>query len=91
MLDLPEDAEADFAVAVEVGVEAHCVVARSDELHPGRVDGVVRGAAEQEEEEASFIGRVERPGYECMDLREGEEQGGTEAFQHTIGMTLDSV
>lgn len=70
MQHLPEDAEADFAIAIEVGVEAHCVVACGDELDPWRVDGVVGGATEQEEEEASFIGCVERPRDECMNLWE---------------------
>lgn len=74
MLDLPEDAEADFAIAIEVGVETHGVMACSDELHPGRVDGVIGRAAEQEEEEASFIGCVEWPSYERMDLRERERE-----------------
>lgn len=55
----PQDAEADLAVAVEVGVESDGVVSRGDELDARRVDGVVGRAAEQEEEEASLVRRVE--------------------------------
>jgi len=70
-LDSPQDAEADFAVAVEVGVEAHGVVSGGDELDPWRVDGVVGGAAEQEEEEAPLVGRVEGPRDQGVDLCRG--------------------
>lgn len=73
---LPEDAEAYFAVTVKVGVEAHSVLAGGDELDPWGVDGVVRGAAEQKEEEASLVGRVEGSCDEGMDLREGRLESG---------------
>lgn len=66
--DSPQDAEADFAVAVEVGVEADGVVSRGDQLDPRRVDGVVWGTAEQEEEEAALVGRVERACDQRVDL-----------------------
>ena len=66
--DLPQDAEANLAIAVEVGVEADCVVSRGDELDPGGVDGVVRWAAEQEEKEAAFIWSVKWPCDKCVDL-----------------------
>lgn len=71
--DSPQDAEADFAVAVEVGVEADGVVSRGDQLDPRRVDGVVRGTAEQEEEEAALVRRVKRACDQRVDLTEGRE------------------
>lgn len=55
---LPENAKANFAIAVEVGVETHRVVSSSNKFDTRGVDGVVRGAAEQEEEEATLIWRV---------------------------------
>lgn len=39
-----------------------------DELDPRWVDGVVGGAAEQEEEEAALVWRVERPRDQGVDL-----------------------
>lgn len=64
----PQDAEADLAIAVEVGVEADSVVSGGDEFDPRWVDGVVGGAAEQEEEEASLVRCVERACDQSMDL-----------------------
>lgn len=64
----PQDAEADLAVAVEVGVEADGVVSGGDELDPRWVDWVVRGTAEQEQEEASLVRRVEWPRDQRVDL-----------------------
>lgn len=52
---LPENAQANFAIAVEVGVETHRVVPSGDQFDTWGVDGVVRGATEQEEEEATLI------------------------------------
>ncbi len=66
----PQDAEADFAVAVKVGVEADSVVSSGDELDPWWVDGVVRGTTEQEEKEATLVWCVERPCDQGMDLQE---------------------
>lgn len=67
-LDLPQDAKADLAIAVEVGVETNSVVACGDELDSGWVDGVVRGTAEQEEKETALIWCVEWPCDQSMDL-----------------------
>lgn len=64
----PQDAQADLAVAVKVGIEADSVVSSSDELYPGGVDGVVGGAAEQEEEETPLIRGVERPSNQGVNL-----------------------
>lgn len=72
--DLPQNAEADLPVAVEVGVEAHRVVARGDELDSGWVDGVVRRTAEQEEEETTFVWCVKWPCDQGVDLQEGKKQ-----------------
>ena len=66
--DSPQDAEADLAIAVEVGVEADSVVSGGDEFDPRWVDGVVGGAAEQEEEETSLVRCVERACDQSMDL-----------------------
>lgn len=52
---LPKNAKANFAITVEVGVETHCVVPSGDKFDTWGVDGVVRRAAEQEEEEATLI------------------------------------
>lgn len=52
---LPENAKANFAIAVEVGVEAHRIVSSGDKFDTWGVDGVVGGATEQEEEEATLI------------------------------------
>lgn len=68
-LDLPQNAQADFAVSVKVGVEADSVVSRGNQLDPWRVNGVVGGAAEQEEEEAALVGRVKRPCDQRVDLK----------------------
>lgn len=67
-LDLPKNAQADFAVSVKVGVEADGVVSCGNQFDTWRVNGVVRGAAEQEEEEAALIWRVKWPRDQCMDL-----------------------
>lgn len=40
-----------------------------DELDSGWVDGVVGGAAEQEQEEPAFVWRVKRPCDQSMDLQ----------------------
>lgn len=66
---LPQDAKADLAVAVEVGVKSHGVVARRHQFDPRRVDGVVRGTPEHEQEEAPFIGSVKGAGDQGMDLQ----------------------
>lgn len=66
--DSPQYAEAHLAVAVKVGVEADSVVAGGDELDPWWVDGVIRGTAEQEEEEATLVWRVKWPCDQGMDL-----------------------
>lgn len=66
--DSPQDAEADLAVAVKVGVEADGVVSGGDELDPRRVDGVVGRAAEQEEEEAALVRCVKWACDQGMDL-----------------------
>lgn len=70
--DSPQDAEADLAVAVKVGVEADGVVPRGDQLDPRGVDGIVRWAAEQEEEEAALVRRVKRACDQRVDLTGGE-------------------
>lgn len=67
-LDVPQNAQADFSVSVKVGVEADSVVSCGNQLDTWRVNGVVGGAAEQEEEEAAFIWRVKRPCDQRMDL-----------------------
>lgn len=67
-LDLPQNAQADFAVSVKVGVEADSVVACGNQLDTWRVNGVVGRTAEQEEEEAALIRRVKRPCDQRMDL-----------------------
>lgn len=72
--DLPQDAEADLAVAVEVGVEAHSVVTCGDELDSGWVDGVVGGTAEQEEEETTLVWCVKWPCDQGVNLQEGKER-----------------
>lgn len=80
--DSPQDAEADLAVAVKVGVEADSVVSGGDELDSRWVDGVVGGTAEQEEEEAPFVRCVERPCDQGMDLSANDRNkcvsGGTD-------------
>lgn len=68
MTNLPQDTETDFAVPVEVGVEPDRVVASGDELDTRWVDGVIRRASEQEEEEAAFVGCIKRPSDQSMDL-----------------------
>ena len=77
--DSPQDAEADLAIAVKIGVEADSVVSGGDELDPRWMDGVVGGATEEEEEEAALIRCVEWPCDQGMDLsgdeREAEELG----------------
>lgn len=67
-LGLPQDAQADFAVSVKVGVEADSIVSRGNQLDTRRVDGIVGGAAEQEEEEAALVRCVKRPCDQRMDL-----------------------
>lgn len=64
----PEYAEAHLAVAVEVGVEAHAPVIRGHEAHPRWLDRVVRGALEQEVEEAPLVGRVKGARHQRVDL-----------------------
>lgn len=66
--DSPQDAEADLAVAVKVGVEADSVVSSGDELDPRWVDGVVGGTAEQEEEKATLVRCVKWSRNQGMDL-----------------------
>lgn len=66
--DSPQDAEADLAVAVKVGVEADSVVSSGDQLDPWWVDGVVGGAAEQEEEKATLVWCVKWACDQGMDL-----------------------
>lgn len=60
-MNSPQYAKADLAIAIKVGIEADSVVSSRDELDPWRVDGVVRGTAEQEEEKATLIWRVKWP------------------------------
>lgn len=67
-LGLPQNAQADFAVSVKVGVEADSVVSCGNQLDTWRVNGVVGGAAKQEEEEAALIWRVKWPCDQRMDL-----------------------
>lgn len=43
--DSPQDAEADLAIAIKVGVEANSVVSSGDELDPWWMYRVVRGTA----------------------------------------------
>lgn len=57
---LPKNAQANFAIAVEVRVETDCVVSSGDEFDSWWVDGIVRGATKQEKEEATFIWCVKR-------------------------------
>lgn len=64
----PQDAEADLAVAVKVGVEANSVVSGGDQLDPRWVDWIVWGTAEQEKEEATLVRCVERSCDQGMDL-----------------------
>lgn len=47
----------------------------SDQFDPWRVDGIVRGTTEQEEEEATLIGRVKGAGDKGMNLWRQEEAG----------------
>lgn len=67
--DSPQDAEAYFAIAVEVGIETDSVVPSGDELDPWWMNWIVRGTAEQEEEEATLIWRVKWPCDQGMDLK----------------------
>lgn len=67
-LHLPQNAQADFAVSVKVGVEADSVVSCGNQLDTWRVNGVVGRTAEQEEEEAALIWRVKWPCDQRMDL-----------------------
>lgn len=48
-------------------------MSRGDQLDPRRVDGVVRGTAEQEEEEAALVRRVKRACDQRVDLTGGRE------------------
>ena len=86
---LPEDAEAHLAVAVEVRVEAHGVVAGGDELDAGRVDGVVGGAAEQEEKETPLVRGVEGPRDQSVDL--GGGGGGGRRGRNVIACDVTSI
>lgn len=84
--DLPQDTEADLAVAVEVGVKANSVVASGDELDSRWVDGVVWGTAEQEQEETALVWCVKWPCYQGMDL-----QGEKERKNLLSGQEISSV
>lgn len=86
-LDSPQDAEADFAVAVKVGVEANSVVTGGDELHSRRVDGIVRGAAEQEEEKTALVRRVEGACDQGVDLQ-GERRRKWEEVVERFGLWI---
>ena len=67
-LDIPENAEADLAILVEVRVEADSPSACRHEAHSRWADWVVRGAPNQEVEKPTFIGRIERACDDCMYL-----------------------
>lgn len=67
-MNSPQYAKADLAIAIKVGIEADSVVSGSDQLDPWRVDGVVRGTAEQEEEKTTLIWRVKWPCDQGVDL-----------------------
>lgn len=73
----PEYAEAHLAVAVEVGVEAHAPVVRGHEANPRWLYRVVRGALEQEVEEAPLVGRVEGARHQRVDLEGRHTARGT--------------
>uniref|UniRef100_A0A671LI16 Uncharacterized protein n=1 Tax=Sinocyclocheilus anshuiensis TaxID=1608454 RepID=A0A671LI16_9TELE len=73
---LPKDAEANFAVAVEVGVETNSVVPGSDQFDTWRVNGIVGRTAEQEEEEAALIWCVEGASDKGVNLWRHEKEDG---------------
>lgn len=54
----------------------------SDELDPGRVDGVVGGAAEQEEEEAALVRCVKGSCDQGVDLQRDMMQNVNTKKQH---------
>ena len=55
----PQDAEADFAILVEVGVEPHHPTPRGHELHTGRDKRIGGRESNDEVEEPTLIRGVE--------------------------------
>lgn len=65
---LPQNTQADFPIAVEVGVKPHCVISRCHQFDPWWVDGIIWRTAKQEQEETPFIRRVKWACDQCMNL-----------------------
>lgn len=65
---LPQNTQADFPIAVEVGVKPHCVISCCHQFDPWWVDGIIWRTAKQEQEETPFIRRVKWACDQCMNL-----------------------
>ena len=65
----PYDAEADFAVHVQVGVEPDCSSSSCQQLHPRRLVGVGWGSPQEEMKQAPLVRGSDGPHHKSMNLK----------------------